>query len=143
MRWREANGDKYRAQMRVYQAERRLEDEVFRFANGVRALVGGAIRRGGGAKTTSSEEHLGCTWQEFRAHIEMQFTDGMTWENWGEWHLDHVRPCASFDLTTEKGRLACMHWSNWRPLWASENLAKGSIWEGRRWRHGEASEPEL
>lgn len=138
MRWRAENPEAYREQQRQYQARRRGEDDVFRFTNSVRSLVGGSIKRGGGAKSASSERLLGCTMEEFRAHVARQFLDGMAWANYGDWHLDHVRPCASFDLTTEEGRLACMNFTNWRPLWSEDNLRKGSLWRGRRWRHGEA-----
>lgn len=140
MRWRAENLGAYRDRQREYQASRREADDDFRFTNAVRSLIGGALRRGGASKSASSESLLGCTLEEFRAHIAGQFVDGMTWANYGDWHLDHVQPCASFDLTTEEGRLACMHWSNWRPLWASENISKGSLWRGRRWRHGEAAD---
>lgn len=61
---------------------------------------------------------------EFMAHIERQFTKGMNWENYGEWHVDHIRPVASFDLTTEEGIKACFAMTNLRPLWADLNKKK-------------------
>ena len=53
----------------------------------------------------------------------------MSWENMGEWHLDHIRPCASFDLTDPDQQRQCFHYSNLQPLWASDNLSKRHSWE--------------
>lgn len=71
---------------------------------------------------------VGCSIQELRAHIEKQFTPGMTWANYGEWHVDHIRPCASFDLSDPEQFLACFNWSNLQPLWAAENLSKSDTY---------------
>ena len=71
-------------------------------------------------------EYVGCNLQELREHLEKQFTIGMSWENQGQWHIDHIRPCASFDLSKEEERHKCFHYTNLQPLWASDNLSKGS-----------------
>lgn len=60
------------------------------------------------------------------AHLEAQFAPGMTWENRGEWHVDHIRPLASFDLTDPEQLRTASHYTNLQPLWASDNLAKGA-----------------
>jgi hypothetical protein len=62
----------------------------------------------------------------FKLHIEQQFVDGMTWDNWGEWHLDHIRPLASFNLVDRDQFLTACHYSNYQPLWATDNLIKGA-----------------
>ena len=72
-------------------------------------------------------ELLGCSAAEFRAHIERQFTPGMGWHNMGEWHVDHVVPCAAFDLSDPEQQRACFHYSNLRPLWAGENRDKSDL----------------
>lgn len=72
---------------------------------------------------------------EFRKHIESRFLPGMGWHNAREWHLDHIRPCASFDLTRSEDVRECYHYSNYRPLWARDNLRKGSMWRGMRHKH--------
>lgn len=76
----------------------------------------------------SYEDRLGCTLQEFKTHIEKQFKEGMSWENYGfkTWHIDHIQPMSSFDLTKESELLACCHYTNMQPLWASDNLSKGN-----------------
>ena len=61
-------------------------------------------------------------------HLEAQFKPGMTWDNYGlkGWHVDHIRPCASFDLRDPEQQRRCFHYTNLQPLWAEENLKKGS-----------------
>jgi len=77
-------------------------------------------------KRTGSRVHLrfGCSPDFIRAHIEKQFTKGMTWENYGAWHIDHIMPCAQFDLSNQMHADICFNWQNLRPLWADENHAK-------------------
>ena len=66
--------------------------------------------------------------EELRAHIERQFTKGMTWENMGEWHLDHIVPVASFSFTSPEDDefKACWALTNLRPMWARENQRKSA-----------------
>jgi hypothetical protein len=69
---------------------------------------------------------VGCPVAFLRSYIEGKFEEGMTWENYGEWHVDHIRPCASFDLNDKEQVLQCFNWRNLQPMWASENISKGS-----------------
>ena len=82
---------------------------------------------------------VGCTVQELRDHLESKFTDGMSWENHGEWHVDHIKPCASYALADEAQQKECFHYTNLQPLWANDNMSKGSLWEGTR--HRQSAEP--
>ena len=78
------------------------------------------------SKSRSTLELVGLdSWDELVQHLESQFVDGMTWDNYGQWHMDHIRPCASFDLTDETQRLECFNYKNLQPLWAFDNLSKG------------------
>lgn len=91
-------------------------------------------------KGTRTSSLLGCTPQQFKAWIESHFQHGMNWGNRGEWEIDHVRPCASFDLTDKAQVAECFHYTNTRPLWRSENRSKSSHWNGvlhgrKRGRH--------
>lgn len=83
----------------------------------------------GASKALKPMEYLGCSALELREHLEDQFTDGMTWENYGEWEIDHVRPCASFDFTKEEDIHACFHFTNTQPLWRADNRRKKDKWE--------------
>jgi hypothetical protein len=78
------------------------------------------------SKPGSAVKDLGCSVQEFISYLSEKFQPGMTMENIGEWHLDHVRPLASFNLLdTDQFKQAC-HFSNYQPLWALDNLKKGA-----------------
>ena len=72
------------------------------------------------------KKYVGCDMNTFFKHIEKQFTDGMSWENYGEWHMDHIKPISSFDLTDEEQVKKCFHYTNIQPLWAKENLKKSN-----------------
>jgi len=87
-----------------------------------------AIKYQGGYKSATTEKLLGCTFEEAKIHIEKQFLEGMSWENHGEWHIDHIRPCASFDLTDPEQQKLCCHYTNLQPLWAHDNLSKHDKW---------------
>ena len=70
---------------------------------------------------------LGCSFEFLRNYIESKFLEGMTWENHGYygWHIDHIIPCSSFDLSIKENQFKCFHYTNLQPLWAFENLSKG------------------
>jgi hypothetical protein len=61
-----------------------------------------------------------------KKHLEKLFKPRMTWKNHGKWHIDHIIPCSSFDLTKASEQRECFHYTNLQPLWASENLSKGN-----------------
>ena len=69
---------------------------------------------------------VGCSVGFLRSYIEAKFEKGMTWDNYGEWHVDHIRPCASFDLSDKDQVIQCFNWRNLQPMWGSENCSKGS-----------------
>jgi hypothetical protein len=69
---------------------------------------------------------VGCTPEFLKQYLASQFQPGMSWDNHGAWHIDHRKPCASFDLTDPAQQKACFHYTNLQPLWAEENLRKGS-----------------
>ena len=69
---------------------------------------------------------LGCDMKFLRKYIEGLFKDGMSWENYGEWQIDHIIPCSKFDLTKESEQQKCFHYTNLQPLWKEDNLSKGN-----------------
>jgi hypothetical protein len=78
----------------------------------------------GNVKSARTQELIGCTVKELQEHLEKQFTNGMTWENYGEWHVDHIIPCSSFDFTKEEEQRTCFNYKNLQPLWAEDNYKK-------------------
>lgn len=68
---------------------------------------------------------LGTTIAGLRAHLESLFKPGMSWANKGQWHIDHVKPCALFDLRDPLQQMECFNYKNLQPLWAQDNLTKG------------------
>jgi hypothetical protein len=103
---------------------RRENDFLFRISQDMRNLIGLSIRKKKFSKTSKTENILGCSFEEFFTHIESQFTDGMSWENRSLWHIDHIVPLAT--AKTEEEILRLNHYTNLRPLWALDNLKKGS-----------------
>ena len=77
---------------------------------------------------TSSINLLGDSILNVVKYLEKQFKPGMTWQNHGRdgWHIDHIIPCASFDLTDLEQQKKCFHYTNLQPLWALDNLSKGA-----------------
>jgi len=80
----------------------------------------------GNSKSDHTEKLFGCTASFLKMWLELQFQDGMTWDNWSYkgWHVDHIRPCSSFDLKLSDNQQACCHYTNLQPLWAIDNLRK-------------------
>jgi hypothetical protein len=76
----------------------------------------------------SVEDLVGCTLAQLRGHLESKFQPGMTWHNRGfrGWHIDHIRPCASFDLADPEQQRKCFYYNNLQPLWAADNMRKGA-----------------
>ncbi len=106
--------------------EKRKNCNVYRFQSNVRSLIYTSFKRGTNQfrKTAKTETILGCSIEEFRIYIESKFTYGMTLENYGEWHLDHIKPLA---LAKSKEDIVLLnHYTNFQPLWASDNISKGA-----------------
>jgi len=84
-------------------------------------------------KTERSIEYLGCTIAEFKAHIESQFKENMTWENFGDWQIDHIVPIKykkNGQNPTLEDVIERLHWKNTQPMWAKDNIAKGNRFIG-------------
>lgn len=91
-----------------------------------------------GYKSDSTQNLLGCSFEEFKSYLESKFLPNMTWENYGlgqdKWHIDHIRPCCDFDLLKEEEQRKCFHYSNLQPLWEKDNLKKSYIFNGKNCR---------
>lgn len=120
---------KHRRQYSINYTKNRIKtDPTFKLKMILRSRLSDAIKKQFGTKAYKSIELLGCTIEEARQHIEQQFTEGMTWDNHGigddKWHIDHIIPCASFDLTDKEQQKLCFHYTNLQPLWQPDNLKK-------------------
>ena len=82
-------------------------------------------------KPTSFSKSVGCNSTFLRQYLESKFQPGMTWDNYGKWEIDHIRPLVSFDLEdAEQFKQACHH-TNLQPLWEKDNIAKSDKWENK------------
>lgn len=102
--------------------ERRNTDPLYRLSENIRAMIRKSLSRNKQSYITT--DIIGCSFEEFKLHIEQQFISGMTWENRSEWHLDHIIPISSAQTVDDIIRLN--HYTNLRPLWAIDNLKKSN-----------------
>lgn len=110
---------------RIEAARNRQRRNSAYFANLLRNSLRDALR-GKIKKSCSALKLLGCPLDLFKLHLQSQFRDGMAWNNHGTvWHIDHIQPCSSFDLTEPAQQALCFHYGNMQPLLVSENLKKG------------------
>jgi hypothetical protein len=100
-----------------------------RIANNLRSRVSKIVS--GTIKNGSAVNDLGCSIEDLKTHLESKFKDGMTWENYGQWHIDHVRPLSSFNLAVKQEFKSACHYSNLQPLWAKDNLIKSNKYEDK------------
>jgi len=98
-----------------YTIKQRLSGQIYK-----------AVKRGGGVKSAKTRALCGCSIPELMLHLQSRFKEGMHWNNYGKWHIDHIRPCASFDLTDPEQQRQCFHYTNLQPLWARDNILKGA-----------------
>ncbi len=113
-----------REKINAYHRARVKNNIQFRLSCVLRTRLLGALK--GNAKRGSAVSDLGCSIAELRVHLENQFQDGMTWENQGSWHIDHIKPLSRFDLTDREELLEAVNFNNLQPLWAEDNLRKGA-----------------
>jgi hypothetical protein len=106
---------------RKYMRERCKSDPIFKIQKVLRLLVYRAFKSEHKNKRTM--EIIGCSPEEFWQHLEKQFSEGMTRENHGKWHIDHIIPLSSAKTKEESEKLS--HYTNLQPLWAKDNLSKG------------------
>jgi DNA/RNA endonuclease G (NUC1) len=113
-----------KAYRKEYYSKKGKIDSIYRIKQALRRRINHALR--GTSKSAPTFTLLGCPIDIFRAHLEKQFKPGMSWSNYGKWHIDHIRPCASFDLSKQEEQKKCFHYTNLQPLWALDNLHKSS-----------------
>lgn len=130
--YQKKNKDSLRVYQRNYVRLRRRSDENFRLKCILRNIIWKSVTHSGkkrpGGRTA---ELLGYQPEDLKKHISMLMTKGMTWENYGKWHIDHMRPLSTFDLSTVEGIQLANSLHNLQPMWAKKNLKKNSKWGGQ------------
>lgn len=111
----------YKEWKRAYVRGRRT-DLDFKLQHNLRNRLRKALQ--GRSKSARTLELIGCDIGFLRRWLEAKFQPGMTWENYGGWHIDHIMPCASFDLSDPVQQRTCFRWTNLQPLWAADNIRK-------------------
>lgn len=112
------------AKQTKYIRERLRRDPLFRLTYSVRNRTFVALRDKGYGKKSRTAEMIGCDWQALSEHLQARFQEGMTMDNYGKWHVDHVVPLSSASSEEELIRLC--HFTNLQPLWAADNIRKGA-----------------
>jgi hypothetical protein len=115
------NKEKIKLQAKLYQRERR-KNPLYRSLDSLRHRLYMCLKKNRASFKTL--DLLGCSLEDFRFYMESKFSEGMSWDNYGEWHIDHIKPCVSFDLTDDTQVKLCFHYSNLQPLWALDNILK-------------------
>lgn len=118
--WNEQNISKMRKYMNEYIKDKYANDLNYRIRSRLRSRLRQSITN----KTCSCLEYIGCTLDFLKEWFEFHFTSTLNWENIDTWHIDHVIPCDSFDLTNERMIYECFNWKNLRPLNGIENIKK-------------------
>ncbi len=129
-KYRENNHDKYIKLSRRKWRNYRDNNINFKIRENLRNNLRRVLNAQHTKKTHPIFKYLGCSVEDFKEHIKKQFVEGMSWDNWGKytWHIDHIKPCAKFDLTKESERYVCFNYNNQQPMWAQENLSKSDIY---------------
>ena len=100
------------------------KNPLYKLQYNLRSLISKSITRQGYRKKSKSQEILGCDYIKLKKHLESKFTEGMNWDNYGKWHIDHIYPTSL--AKTEEEIIKLNYWTNLQPLWASDNIRKGN-----------------
>lgn len=119
--------EKLRRDASVYMKKKISSCMVQRLKLICRSRIHIALRGVGEKKTTKTFETIGCSPGYLIKHLEEQFSEGMSWDNYGEWHIDHIIPLCKGK--TKEGILELSHYTNLQPLWAEDNFKKGGRYE--------------
>lgn len=125
--WRD-NNEKYRKYKNDYEKNKKKNDPIYKLNSYLRTAIYSSLTEKNIKKDKKTSNILNFTINELKSHLELQFTNGMSWENYGEWHVDHILPISHFNyksIDSEEFK-ECWSLSNLRPLWSSENLSKNN-----------------
>lgn len=124
------NKEKIREIKRVYEKTRKSNDPIYKLINNFRTAIYQVLKENNVKKNGHYFDILKYTPDELILHLESQFKDGMTWENYGEWHVDHIKPISLFNIEKigDNEFMECWSLNNLQPLWGRENIRKSNIY---------------
>lgn len=115
---------KYRKQQTQYEIRKYKEDKFYAAKKNIRGRLQKCLKKKFWLKRSKFAEYIGCSQNELKVHLESKFTEGMTWKNYGKWHIDHIKPMDS--ATCEEDLYKLCHYTNLQPLWAIDNIKKSN-----------------
>ena len=127
-KWRTDNIDKWRKTKRVYEKNRKASDPLYKLISNFRTAIYQVLKENNVEKNRHYFDILQYTPEELIIHLESQFKDAMSWDNYGEWHVDHKLPITSFNIEEmgDKEFMKCWALENLQPMWGEENIRKSN-----------------
>jgi hypothetical protein len=128
--WREDNRESLNEYKRIYEKTKKDSDPSYKLACYTRTAIYTCLKERNIDKYKNTFDYLPYTLEDLIEHLQSQFQEGMTWDNYGEWHVDHIKPMVSFNISSpeDKEFKECWSLNNLQPLWGEENLSKGSTY---------------
>ncbi len=120
--WRNRNKESLSSKIK----DKKKNNPLYKLSDSIRTLIWISTNKIGYTKSSKTSEILGCSFENFKSHIESLFIEDMSWDNHGEWHLDHKTPISWAKTEDEVYKLN--HYTNFQPLWSKDNLSKGNKW---------------
>ena len=126
--WREKNIDKHRENKRNYERTRKANDPIYKLINNFRTAIYQVLKENNVQKNGHYFDILKYSPENLIEHLENKFKDNMTWDNYGNWHVDHIKPISSFQINEigDKEFMSCWSLENLQPLWGEENIRKSN-----------------
>jgi hypothetical protein len=126
--YREKNIDKIRETKRNYEKTRKANDPIYKLINNFRTAIYQVLKENQIQKNGHYFETLKYSPENLIEHLESKFKDNMTWDNYGKWHVDHIKPISSFQITEigDDEFMTCWSLKNLQPLWSDENIRKSN-----------------
>ena len=127
-KWRTENPEKWRESKRNYERTRKANDPLYKLVANFRTAIYTVLKENNMNKYGHYFEILQYSPEELASHLEVQFTEGMTWENYGEWHVDHITPITAFNFQEigDNEFMRCWSLENLQPMWGDENIKKSN-----------------
>jgi hypothetical protein len=127
-KWRTDNIDKWRQTKRDYERNRKASDPLYKLISNFRTAIYQVLKESNVEKNRHYFDILQYTPEELIIHLESQFKDTMSWDNYGEWHVDHKLPITSFNIEEmgDKEFMKCWALENLQPMWGDENIRKSN-----------------